>query len=384
MATVEQFNEIKEAMEKLEEKVKQNTSGDAYTAGKLKTLEEVVGNLKGKLNETIDTINEQFEGIKDETKLEDINTSIEHINADIAEIKRLDNIDKQNIDRQHHKLNDIEENKIKELENKINEGMQDKDQVDGKIQDIKEQVDEEIRDIKEKMAQLAANAQSALPEGRQPLTVHYGQGGERSVDEKLHELEGRLDEKIDSVTEKVIELKNNGSKGENRGDKLNNLKDTTVQKIAENASNADVINWVDDLTLHIDGATGWSNTGAIFKALKSKKESLLDPDVMNELIDTVTDPEFDKSKFYDSSNQCSERNRELFKYVFPKLSNKLKTLCCNTNGTQNGLGVVRLIIREHDPTGENIATGLEQRFTNKLRQGKCKTLEASRNKAKEL
>ena len=27
---------------------------------------------------------------------------------------------------------------------------------------------------------------------------------------------------------------------------------------------------------------------------------------------------------------------------------------------------------------------LEQRFTNKLRQGKCKTLEASRNKAKEL
>ena len=70
--------------------------------------------------------------------------------------------------------------------------------------------------------------------------------------------------------------------------------------------------------------------------------------------------------------------------MFPKLSNKLKTLCCNTKGTQNGLEVVRLIIREHDPTGENIATGLEQRFTNKLRQGKCKTLEASRNKAKEL
>ena len=27
---------------------------------------------------------------------------------------------------------------------------------------------------------------------------------------------------------------------------------------------------------------------------------------------------------------------------------------------------------------------MEQRFTNKLRQGECKTLEASRNKAKEL
>ena len=90
------------------------------------------------------------------------------------------------------------------------------------------------------------------------------------------------------------------------------MKDTTVEKIAENASNADVINWVDDLTLHLDGATGWNNTGAIFKALKTKKESLLDPDVMNALIDEVKDPEFDKSKF-----QCNERNRELFKYVFP-------------------------------------------------------------------
>lgn len=36
------------------------------------------------------------------------------------------------------------------------------------------------------------------------------------------------------------------------------------------------------------------------------------------------------------------------------------------------------------PRGKNIATGLEQTFTNKLRQGKCKTLEASRDKAKEL
>ena len=56
--------------------------------------------------------------------------------------------------------------------------------------DNKDKVDKEIQDIKEKMAQLTVNAQSAPPEGRQPLTVHYGQGGERSVDEKLHELDG--------------------------------------------------------------------------------------------------------------------------------------------------------------------------------------------------
>ena len=48
---------------------------------------------------------------------------------------------------------------------------------------------------------------------------------------------------------------------------------------------------------------------------------------MNALIEAVTDPEFDKSKF-----QCSERNKELFKYVFPKLSNKLNTPCCRIKG----------------------------------------------------
>ena len=54
----------------------------------------------------------------------------------------------------------------------------------------------------------------------------------------------------------------------------------------------------------------------------------------------------------------------MFLYAFPKLSNKLKVLCCNTEASMNGLEVLRLIIREHDPSGEHISTGLEQRFTN--------------------
>ena len=218
-------------------------------------------------------------------------------------------------------------------------------------------MDKEIRDIKENMVQLSANAQSAPPGLGQAMGVHNGQeGDEESVFERMDNIEGRLDQSMNDLRERVFEhLRSEGPKGDNRGSKLINLKDTTAEKIAENASNADVINWVDDLTLHLDGATGWNNTGATFKALKTKKESLLDPDVMNALIDAVTDLEFYKSKF-----QCSERNKELFKYVFPKLSNKLKTLCCNTIGTQKGLEVVRLIIKEHDPTGENIATGVEQ------------------------
>ena len=116
----------------------------------------------------------------------------------------------------------------------------------------------------------------------------------------MEELETRFDVNIIGINERTSELRSDGSKGDSRGSKLINLKDTMVEKIAENASNADVINWVDDLILHLDGATGWNNTGAIFKALRTKKESLLDPDVMNELIGTVTDPELDKSKFYDS------------------------------------------------------------------------------------
>ena len=41
--------------------------------------------------------------------------SIDQINAESAEINKLVLIDKQNIDNHHHRINDIEENKIKEL-----------------------------------------------------------------------------------------------------------------------------------------------------------------------------------------------------------------------------------------------------------------------------
>ena len=49
----------------------------------------------------------------------------------------------------------------------------------------------------------------------------------------------------------------------------------------------------------------------------------------------------------------------------------------------HGLEVLRLVIREHDPVWENISTGLEQGFTNKLKH-KCNTLEASREMVKDL
>ena len=292
-----------EKIQALDKKIDENEAGKAYTASRLKVFEEH------------DT---------------EIKTSIEQINAEIAEVKKLNQVDKQNIDTQTLRLNEIEAKKIKELEAKISViEEQTKDytnQEDIKFQNIKDQVNEEIQGIKDKVTQLTANAQNSPPGLGQTQTVHLGQeGDEESASEKMRELEERFDGKILSIYDRISELRSDGSKGDSRGSKLINLKDTTVEKIAENASNADVINWVDDLTLHLDGATGWNNTGAIFKALKTKKESLLDPDVMNALIDEVKDPEFDKSKF-----QCSERTKELFKYVFPKLSNKLKTLCCNT------------------------------------------------------
>ena len=132
--------------------------------------------------------------------------------------------------------------------------------------------------------------------------------------------------------------------------------------------------------MHLEGATGWTNTTELFKALKTAKEPL-EGSKLEELIDEVSDNpknEFNKEQF-----ELQTRNKELVRYAFPKLSNKLKVLCCNTKASMNGLEVLRLAIREHDPIGENISTGLEQRFTTKLKH-KCKTLEASREIVKEL
>lgn len=57
-----------------------------------------------------------------------------------------------------------------------------------------------------------------------------------------------------------------------RGDKLLNLKEKSALKLAENASQVDVISFVVDLTMHLEGATEWTLTTEFFEALKTAKE----------------------------------------------------------------------------------------------------------------
>jgi hypothetical protein len=71
----------------LQEKVDQNEAGKAWQHGAIKTLQENAS--------------------------PGIVSSIEGINAEIAEIKKLKLIDNQNIDRSSMRLNELEENKIK-------------------------------------------------------------------------------------------------------------------------------------------------------------------------------------------------------------------------------------------------------------------------------
>ena len=47
-----------------------------------------------------------------------------------------------------------------------------------------------------------------------------------------------------------------------------------MQKLAENASQADVIKWGEDLNMHLEEATGWMNASELFTALKRAKGPL--------------------------------------------------------------------------------------------------------------
>ena len=90
---------------------------------------------------------------------------------------------------------------------------------------------------------------------------------------EVREAEERLGQRVEETNGKVIDLKNDAQKtASQRWDKLLKLKETSVQKLAENASQADVISWVEDPKMHLEGATGWTNATEFCKALKTAKE----------------------------------------------------------------------------------------------------------------
>ena len=115
MPTEEEFQALEVRVGEQDKLIKKLTDFLTYQEGS--THETLEARLAGAMNEITVRGEESKDKFLAETSK--INTSIEQINTEILDIKKLDHIDKQNIDKQHHRINDIEENKIKELEVKI-------------------------------------------------------------------------------------------------------------------------------------------------------------------------------------------------------------------------------------------------------------------------
>lgn len=173
------------------------------------------------------------------------------------------------------------------------------DKVEKDIEEIKEELDKHNEEAK------ARSAASGVGEPRTRLDGQNEKGREmreaiEQIKEDARNAEERLGLKVEEANGKIIDLKNDAQRSASQyGNKLLNLKETSVQKLAENASQADVVSGVEDLIMHLEGAMGWTNATELFKALKTAKERL-EGGKLEELIDEVsenTKNEFNKDQF---------------------------------------------------------------------------------------
>ena len=89
----------------------------------------------------------------------------------------------------------------------------------------------------------------------------------------------------------------------------------------------------------------------------------------------------DRSNDFDARDfDTKARGQELYKYLFPRLNNKLKGLVSNT---KDGFEVLRRVVREHDPVTDNTKVALRARFTQ-LAGNRCANLNATRNLVQEI
>ena len=175
---------------------------------------------------------------------------------------------------------------IKMFKKTVKSGVQDDvDLFDAKIKNISETTDQMLKDMDEIKTRL--DTQSSQPSAQQvagePLGLHgatFGEGTEdlegrfEKIRETIIELEGRLQGRISATEDRVIEYKDDVRKNTGGGDKghrLVNPKDTNVHKLAESFSHADFTNWVEELYMHIEGTTGWSNSTPVLKMVRKEK-----------------------------------------------------------------------------------------------------------------
>jgi hypothetical protein len=175
MPTEEEFQALEVRVGEQDKLIKKLTDFLTYQEGS--THETLGTRLAGAMNEMTVRGEESEEKFLAETNK--INTSIEQINTEILDIKKLDHIDKQNIDKQHHRINGIEEIKIKELEVKIGA------------------TEEKIKESTEAAGQqMPGGASDGTGE---PQSGHAGQGDNGEEVKELKEHLGRLQQTVEST-----------------------------------------------------------------------------------------------------------------------------------------------------------------------------------------
>ena len=114
--------------------------------------------------------------------------------------------------------------------------------------------------------------------------------------------------------------KDDNHKGSSGLGKLVNLKDTNVGKLTDNISKGEFTRWVDELMMHQESATGRANTTPLLKAMRNEKNPLMG-DNLERVLNVVDadDNDFNKEAF-----GTTIKSKDLYRYVFPKLTTKLK------------------------------------------------------------
>ena len=167
------------------------------------------------------------------------------------------------------------------------------------------------------------------------------------------------------------------TEGGDKGTRLVNPKDTTIKKLEESFTHADFTNWVEELYMHIEGTTGWSHSTPLLKMVRKEKAPITEESLII-MLNNIHD---DRSNDFDARDfDTKARGQELYKYLFPRLNNKLKGLVSNT---KDGFEVLRRVVREHDPVTDNTKVALRARFTQ-LAGNRCANLNATRNLVQEI
>ena len=100
----------------------------------------------------------------------------------------------------------------------------------------------------------------------------------KDVQERMFE----KDKEIQTVKEEIEKVKTDakesatGDKPKGQRANLVNPTETSIGKLPETITRADIVNWIDELYMHLDGVTGWKGTSSFIKKIRAQTE-VVDP-----------------------------------------------------------------------------------------------------------